>query len=84
MKCKCIKPYAIQHDDYGFVLENTHQILSNTDEPYVSLLQITESFLIDDVKILGWSYVIQVDSRSKRKFMEYDDIMVNEKCTSLQ
>ena len=62
----------------------THQILSKTDEPYVCPLQITQSFLIDDLTILGWSYVIQVESHSKRKFMEYGDIMVDEKCTSLQ
>ena len=84
MKCKWIKPYGIQSDDYGFLCANTRQILSNIDEPYVSPLQITQSFLIDDLTILGWSYVIQVESHSKRKFMEYGDIMVDEKCTSLQ
>ena len=84
LKCKWIKPYGIQSDDYGFVHANTCKILSNTDEPHVSPLQITQSFLIDDLTNLGWSYVIQVESHSKRKFMEYVDIMVDEKCTSLQ
>ena len=65
-------------------LSNTHKILSKNDEPYVFPLQITHSFLIDDLTIRGWSYVIQVESHSKRKFMEYGDIMVDEQHTSLQ
>jgi hypothetical protein len=84
LKCKWIKPSAIQRDQYGFVHVNTHQILSKNDESYVSPLQITQSFLIDDVTRPGWSYVIQVESRSKRKFMEYVDIMVDGQCNSLQ
>jgi hypothetical protein len=84
LKCKWIKPSTIQRDQYGFVRANARQVLSKTDEPYVSPLQVTQSFLIDDVTSPGWSYVIQVESRSKRKFMEYVDIMVDEQCTSLQ
>ena len=69
LNCKWIKPPAIQHDEYGFLHANTHQILSNTDEPYVSPLQINQDFLIDDITRLGWSYLIQLELRSKRKFM---------------
>ena len=42
LKCKWIKPFAIQHDDYGFVHANTHQSLSKTDELYFSPLQFTQ------------------------------------------
>ena len=71
-------------DDYGFVRANKHKVLSKTDESYVSPLQITQSFLIDDVTSLEWSYLIRVEYRSKRKFMEYVDIIIDEQCTSLQ
>jgi len=84
LKCKWVKPYAIQRDEYGFVRVNTRQVLPKIDESYVSPLQITQSFIIDDVKSPGWSYVIQVESRSKNKFMEYVDIMVDEQCIRLQ
>jgi hypothetical protein len=84
LKCKWIKPFAIQLDEYRFVCANTHQDLSKTDEPYVFPLQITQSFLIDDVTSLEWSYLIRVEYRSKRKFMEYVDIIIDEQCTSLQ
>jgi len=84
LKCKWIKPSAVQRDEYGFVRINTRQFISRNDEPYVSPPQITQSFLIDDVTSPGWSYAIQVESRSKRKFMEYADIMFDEQSTSLQ
>jgi hypothetical protein len=53
LKCKWIKPYLIQCDQYGFVHVNTHQILSKIDDSYVSPPQITQSFIIDDVTSLG-------------------------------
>jgi transcription termination factor Rho len=59
LKCKWFKPSTVENDEYGFVHANTRQFLSNMDESYVSPLQINRSFLIDDVRILGWSYVIQ-------------------------
>ena len=74
----------VQRDEYGFVRVNTHQFLSKNDEPYDYPREITQSFLINDVTSLGWSYAIQVVSRSKRKFMEYVDIMFDEQSTRLQ
>jgi transcription termination factor Rho len=65
LKCKWIRPSAVQFDEYGFIRANTRQFLSETDEPYVSPLQINQSFLIDDVRSPGWSYVIQTESRSR-------------------
>lgn len=41
LKCKWIKPSAIQRDEYGFVHANARQVFSKTDEPYVSPLQVT-------------------------------------------
>ena len=84
LNCKWIKPSAIQHDEYGFLHANTRQILSKTDEPYVSPLQINQAFLIDDIASPGWSYVIQMEPHSKRKFMQCVDMMVNGQCNSLQ
>ena len=59
LKCKWIRPYVIQHVEYVFVRVKTCQILSKTDDPYISPLKITQSFLIDDVTSPGWSYVIK-------------------------
>ena len=61
LKCKWIKPSAIQHDEYGFVRANTRQILLKTNEPYVSPIQINQAFLIGDVTSSGWSYVVQIE-----------------------
>ena len=83
LNCKWIKPSAIQHDEYGFLRANTRQILSKTDEPYVSPLQINQAFLIDDIASPGWSYVIQMEPRSKRKFMQCVDTIVDGQCNSL-
>ena len=60
-----------------FLRAITRQILSKTDEPYVSPLQIRQEFLIDDIEILGWSYAIQMEPRLKRKFMQCVDIMID-------
>lgn len=75
LKCKWIRASVVQFDEYGFVCANTQQFLSEIDEPYVSPLQINQLFLIDDVRIPGWSYAIQIESCSKQKFMEVVDVM---------
>ena len=84
LKCKWVKPSVVQLDEYGFVRANLRQFLSETDEPYVFPLQINQSYLIDDVRSPGWSYVIQTESRSKRKFMEVVDIMPDGQYDKLQ
>jgi len=66
------------------VCANTCQILSKTNEPYVSPLQINQSSLIDDVTNPRWSYVIQTESCTKRKFMEDVDIMPDGQYNTLQ
>ena len=58
LKCKWVKPYTVQLDEYGFVHANIGQFLSEIDEPYVSPLQVNQSYLIDDVRSPRWSYVI--------------------------
>ena len=59
LKCKWVKPSAVQLDEYGFVRTNIRQFLSKTVDPYVSPLQFNQSYLIDDVRSPGWSYAIQ-------------------------
>lgn len=49
-----------------------------------SPLQINQSFLIDDVRRLGRSYVIQTKSQLKWEFMEFFDIMFDGKYVNLQ
>lgn len=44
LKCKWIKPSAIQCDECGFVRVNTCQILLKTNEPNVSPLKLTSDF----------------------------------------
>ena len=39
LNCKGIKPSVIQHDECEFLHANTRQIVSKTDESYVSPLQ---------------------------------------------
>ena len=84
LRCKWIRPSSVQFDEYGFVRAHTQQFLSETDEPYVSPLQINQSFLIDDCRSPGWSYVIQTESRSKRKFMEASNVLPNRQYVNLQ
>ena len=42
-------------------------------------VQVNQSYIIDDVRIPIWSYVIQTNSRSKQKFMEVVNIIFDGK-----